>query len=103
MEAQYATKEDFWRLQETISDISTTQAQHSERIMRLEKRRDEDSRLKNVWTPSSPFTSMLGGGSQNGESLSPCLVVQAANTFQSRRSTQQQKHSGISTVNLRQG
>jgi hypothetical protein len=56
----YATKEDFWRLQETLGEISTMQAQQTERIMRLERRRDDDSRVKSVWGPSSPFTGVLG-------------------------------------------
>jgi hypothetical protein len=56
----YATKEDIWRLQETLGEISATQVQQSDRIMRLERRRDDDSRVKSVWGPGSPFTSVLG-------------------------------------------
>lgn len=62
MESQlsYATKEDMWRLQETLGEISATQVQQSDRIIRLERRRDDDGRVKSVWGPSSPFTSVLG-------------------------------------------
>lgn len=56
----YATKDDIWRLQETLGEISATQAHQTERIMRLERRRDDDTRVKSVWGPSSPFTSVLG-------------------------------------------
>jgi ubiquitin carboxyl-terminal hydrolase 4/11 len=60
-----ASREDIWRLQETLTDLSTTQAQHTERIMRLEKKADDGSRPRNVWAPGSPFPSVLGS-SQNG-------------------------------------
>ena len=66
MEGQYATKEELWRLQESLTDISSTQSQHADRIMRLEKRREDDGRVKNVWTPSSPFTGVLGSAPQHG-------------------------------------
>lgn len=67
----YALKEDIWRLQETLGEISATQAQQTERIMRLERRRDDDGRVKNVWGPSSPFTSVLGSA-QTGMS---CILA----------------------------
>lgn len=61
MEQQlFATKDDFWRLQEAVTELSATQAQHSDRIMRLEKRGDDNMRGRNAWGPSSPFPSVLG-------------------------------------------
>ncbi len=59
-----ATKEEFWRLQDSIAELSATQAQHSDRIMRLEKKADEGVKPKNVWGPSSPFPSVLGSTHQ---------------------------------------
>ena len=62
MESQlaFASRDDIWRLQESLNEISTIQGQHTERIMRLEKRRDDDARLKSVWGPTSPFPGGLG-------------------------------------------
>ena len=69
MERQpFATKDEFWRLQDTLTELSTTQTQHTDKIMRLEKRLDDSGRPRNVWTPASPFPSVLGS-SQHGVSL----------------------------------
>ena len=68
MESQFpvATKEDLWRLQEDIKDLFANQGQHSERIMRLEKRRDDDTRVKNVWGPVSPYPASFANSAQQG-------------------------------------
>jgi hypothetical protein len=47
------------RVQQTVVD-------HSERLARLERQRDEDARLKSVWGTSSPFPSVLSGTPQQG-------------------------------------
>lgn len=69
MESQFpvATREELWRLQEEIKDLFATQGQHSERIMRLEKRRDEDTRVKNVWGAGPQFSGPLGNSALQGE------------------------------------
>jgi hypothetical protein len=69
MESQlaFASRDDIWRLQESLNEISTIQGQHTERIMRLEKRRDDDARLKSVWGPTSPFPGGLGGSGPQGK------------------------------------
>ena len=72
---QAGQRDEFWRLQEAITDLSTTQAQHSDRIMRLEKRLEDGARPRNVWTPASPFPSVLGG-SHNG--MSPFYAANPA-------------------------
>ena len=56
-----STRDEFWRLQEALTELSNTQSQHTERIMRLEKRLEDGPRPKNVWAPASPFPSILGG------------------------------------------
>lgn len=56
-----ATKDEVWRFQEALTELSNTQSQHTERIMRLEKRLDDGARPKGVWAPASPFPSILGG------------------------------------------
>jgi hypothetical protein len=68
MDSQYfASKEDIWRVQEEMKDIYATQADHADRLMRLERRRDDDSRVKSVWGgPQSPFPGVMGGTSHQG-------------------------------------
>ncbi len=62
-----ASRDDIWRLQESLNELSTIQTQHTERIMRLVKRRDDDTRVKNVWGPMSPFPGGLGASGPQGE------------------------------------
>jgi ubiquitin carboxyl-terminal hydrolase 4/11/15 len=69
MEAQFAfaSRDDLWRLQNEIKGVYTMQTEHSERISRLERRQEEDSRLRSVWGSGSPFPSILGGTPQQGK------------------------------------
>ena len=71
MESQLplASRDDLSRLQESFNELSTIQAQHHERIMRLEKRRDDDVRVKSVWGPMSPFPGGLGSSAPQGISI----------------------------------
>jgi hypothetical protein len=71
MESQlpFASRDDIWRLQESLNEIATIQGQHTERIMRLEKRRDDDARVKSVWAPTSPYPVGLGGSGPQGKHL----------------------------------
>ncbi|CRG90564.1 hypothetical protein PISL3812_07608 [Talaromyces islandicus] len=63
MDAQYpfASREDIWRVFEEVKGLYSTQLEHSERITRLERRREDDMRLKSVWGPLSQFPSAIGG------------------------------------------
>ncbi|KAJ5751999.1 ubiquitin carboxyl-terminal hydrolase 19 [Penicillium odoratum] len=62
MDAQYnSAPREIWQIYEDLKEIHVVQFEQAERIARLERRRDEDARLKNVWGPSSPFPSSLGG------------------------------------------
>ena len=63
----YSTNHDNWRLQSDVVRIQQVQSEHSERIARLERRQDEDARMKSVWGNSSPFPSVLSGTPQQGE------------------------------------
>ena len=65
MERQsFATKEEVWRLQDSLADLTAAQAQHLDRIMRLEKKADDGTKPKNVWGPASPFPGILGSTHQ---------------------------------------
>ncbi|CAD6565793.1 MAG: hypothetical protein ASARMPRED_007990 [Alectoria sarmentosa] len=44
-----ASKDDLWRLQNEMKNVYATQAEHADRLMRLEQRSDSDTRLKSVW------------------------------------------------------
>ncbi|PCG96997.1 Hypothetical protein PENO1_045020 [Penicillium occitanis (nom. inval.)] len=63
MDAQYpfASREDIWRVFEEVKDLYSTQLEHGERIARLERRREDDARLKSVWGPISQFPSTMSG------------------------------------------
>ncbi|GAB1199923.1 hypothetical protein APSETT444_009282 [Aspergillus pseudonomiae] len=63
MDAQYpfASRDDIWRVFEELKELHATQFEQAERIARLERRRDEDARLKSVWGPLSPFPTSVAG------------------------------------------
>lgn len=63
MDAQYpfASREDIWRVFEEVKDLYSTQLEHGERLARLERRKEDDARLKSVWGPASPFPSTMSG------------------------------------------
>ncbi|KAG6999394.1 hypothetical protein G7Y79_00035g070660 [Physcia stellaris] len=61
-----ASKEDLWRLQNEMKNVYATQAEHSDRLARLERRQDDDTRMKSVWGTQSPFPGILGGTPQQG-------------------------------------
>ncbi|KAF7588425.1 hypothetical protein BBP40_005723 [Aspergillus hancockii] len=63
MDAQYpfASRDDIWRVFEELKELHATQFEQAERIARLERRRDEDAKLRSVWGPLSPFPSSVPG------------------------------------------
>lgn len=60
-------RDDVWRWQTEMMRVQQVQADHSERLLRLERRQEEDSKMKSVWGTSSPFPSVLGGTPQQRE------------------------------------
>ncbi|KAF1972356.1 UCH-domain-containing protein [Bimuria novae-zelandiae CBS 107.79] len=62
--AAFQPRDDFWRIQDDMLRIHQSQAELSDRVSRLERRDENDSRLKNVWGGTSPFPSVLGGTPQ---------------------------------------
>ena len=69
MDPQYglASKDDLWRLQNEMKNVYATQAEHADRLMRIEQRQDGDSRMKSVWGSQSPFPSVMNGTPQQGK------------------------------------
>ncbi|KIW78022.1 hypothetical protein Z517_07855 [Fonsecaea pedrosoi CBS 271.37] len=64
---EFATRDELWRIQETLNDLSATQAAHSDRIMRLEQKIPDGSRPRSLWGASSPFPL----GSHHESTLNP--------------------------------
>ncbi|KAH3995279.1 hypothetical protein HBH92_181360 [Parastagonospora nodorum] len=60
----FQPRDDVWRFQDEMLRVQQNQAELSDRVSRLERQRDDDSRLKSVWGTSSPFPSVLGGTPQ---------------------------------------
>jgi ubiquitin carboxyl-terminal hydrolase 4/11 len=71
----FQPRDDLWRFQGEMLRVQQTQSELAERVARLERRNEEDSRLKNVWGTSSPFPSVLTGTPQQGGAfLSPLRI-----------------------------
>lgn len=62
----FQPRDDFWRIQNEMLRVQQTQSELTDRLNRLERRHEDDSRLKNVWGTASPFPSVLGGTPQQG-------------------------------------
>ncbi|CAA9963207.1 Ubiquitin carboxyl-terminal hydrolase [Pyrenophora teres f. maculata] len=62
----FQPRDDFWRIQSEMLRVQESQADLADRVARLERKQEDDSRLKNVWGASSPFPSVLGGTPQQG-------------------------------------
>lgn len=58
------SREDLYNLQMEVKQVQFTQANHADRILRVEKRQADDSALKSVW--NSPFPGVLAGTPQHG-------------------------------------
>ncbi|KAK4693391.1 hypothetical protein P7C71_g4001, partial [Lecanoromycetidae sp. Uapishka_2] len=69
MDPQYslASKDDLWRLQTEMRNVHATQAEHADRLMRLEQRQD----AKSAWGTQSPFPSVLNGTPQQDQGYNP--------------------------------
>ena len=76
MDPQFAlaSRDDIWRLQTDMKAVCATQAEHAERLMRLERRQEDDARMKSVWGNSSPFPGVLSGTPQQGKPLRSLII-----------------------------
>ena len=64
---QTQSQSDLWQLSSNIRNVQEIQQEHSERLSRLERRHDEETKVKSVWGPTSPFPSVLSGTPQHGK------------------------------------
>ena len=103
MDPQYglASKDDLWRLQNEMKNVYATQAEHADRLMRLEQRQDSDNRVKSPWGSQSPFPGTINGTPQHGITapmfLLECLLILVE---KSKATTLLQKPSRISIKSL---
>ncbi|KAL9131113.1 MAG: hypothetical protein Q9217_000875 [Psora testacea] len=54
-----------------MKNVYATQAEHADRLMRLEQRQDGESRLKSAWGSQSPFQGLLNGTPQHEPNYNP--------------------------------
>jgi ubiquitin carboxyl-terminal hydrolase 4/11/15 len=50
---------DSWRPFNDLLRLQQVQAEHADRLVRLERRQDDDARMKSLWGATSPFPSVL--------------------------------------------
>lgn len=62
----FQPRDDVWNFRSDMLQVQRDQADLIDRVARLERKQEDDSRLKNVWGTSSPFPSVLGGTPQQG-------------------------------------
>ena len=60
------SKQELDYLQTQMKNVYATQAEHADRLMRLEQRQEGESRLKSAWGTQSPFPGLLNGTPQQG-------------------------------------
>ena len=70
----YGSNNEAWRLQTEVARIQQVQADHSERLTRLERKQDDDARMKSVWGNNSPFPSVLSGGTPQQGKISTDIM-----------------------------
>ncbi|KAI9702546.1 MAG: hypothetical protein M1836_001026 [Candelina mexicana] len=95
MEPQFAfaSRDDLWRLHTEVRNVQTVQLDHSERLLRLEKRQDDDAKMKSVWGNSSPFPGVLSGTPQQDPIRNP--AAEAFSNFD-----QDQQHNILGSLHL---
>ncbi|KAJ5964834.1 uncharacterized protein N7479_004710 [Penicillium vulpinum] len=62
MDAQYpfASRDDIWRVFEELKELHIAQYEQGERLAQLERRRDDDARLRSPWCTVSAFPHSVG-------------------------------------------
>lgn len=73
MDAQspFASRDDIWRIFDELKELHREQLEQGVRIARLERRREDDAKLKSVWNgPLSPYPIPIGGPIPSGTVLS---------------------------------
>jgi hypothetical protein len=61
-------REELYALQMDVKQVQLIQSNQAERLIRLERRHEQDANLKSVWQ-QHPFPGVLAGTPQQGEFL----------------------------------
>jgi len=69
----FQPQSEAWRYQNELARMQAVQADHAERLVRLERKNDDDAKMKSVWGGTSPFPSVLSGTPQQRESAMESL------------------------------
>ncbi len=69
--------EELYNVQMDVRQVQAVQSNHAERLLRLEKRQQEDAAVKSVWS-TSPFPTAIGGTPQHGERQTGMLPARFA-------------------------
>ena len=60
--ASFTPRDDLWAFKSEMLRVQQIQSDHSDRLSRLERRQEEDTRVRSVWASSSSFPNVLSGG-----------------------------------------
>ena len=60
----FTPQSEIWRLNNAMKTFQDIQQDHADRLSRVERRQDEEAKVKSVWGPSSPFPGVLSGTPQ---------------------------------------
>lgn len=60
----FTPQNEVWQLSSAMKSFQDVQDDHAERLSRVERRQEEEAKIKSVWGPSSPFPGVLSGMSQ---------------------------------------
>lgn len=60
----FIPQSDIWRLSTSMRTLQEAQQDHADRLIRLERRQEDDARMKSVWGTTSPFPGVLSGTPQ---------------------------------------
>lgn len=71
----FVSRDEFHIVQMDVRQIHAVQTSQNERLLRLEKRHQDDSAIRSAWS-NSPFPSALVGTPQHGQcaSFSPTIA-----------------------------
>lgn len=64
-----------WLAQNELHSLQSIQAEHSDRLSRLERKIEDDARMKSVWGGASPFPRALSSTPQQSTSASNALTI----------------------------
>ena len=65
----FQPQSEVWQLSTMMRNVQDVQQDHGDRLSRLERRHDEEAKVKSVWGPTSPFPGVLSGTPSHGRSV----------------------------------